>query len=87
MEQVLCVGSYARNDWGVGSDLDLIVVLSGTTMSSVQRHAQYAPEGLPVQADLWVYTRDEWDALAKRAPQLRCRLDNEGIDLTSTPVR
>jgi len=30
-------GSYARGDWGVGSDLDLIVILNPMTLSRIKR--------------------------------------------------
>ena len=83
VEQVLCVGSYARNDWGVGSDLDLIVVVREAPPSAADRYARYCPEGLPVPADLWVYTRREWDALPSAAPHLWRRLTRETLDLTS----
>ena len=27
VQEILCIGSFARNDWGFGSDLDLIIVM------------------------------------------------------------
>jgi uncharacterized protein len=54
-------GSYARGDWGVGSDLDLIAVV-GESADPVHRRARsWAIETLPVPADLLVYTAVEWD--------------------------
>ncbi len=85
VESILCIGSYARNDWGVGSDLDVIVLLSDTSLSPVQRHARYYPQGLPVPADLWVYTRPEWEDLSTQAPHLWRRLQREMLDLASEP--
>ena len=85
VEQVACVGSYARGDWGVGSDLDVIIVLTETTLSSAQRYARYYPDDLPVPVDLWVYTRKEWDGLPTRSPHLRQRLQRERLDLASSP--
>ena len=82
VELVLCIGSYARNDWGVGSDLDVIIVLSDTDLSPVERHARYAPQGLPVPADVWVYTRAEWEDLPSQSPHLWKRLQHEMLDLT-----
>lgn len=81
VESILCVGSYARNDWGVGSDVDIIVVIRDTILSPLQRRERYDPQGLPVPADLWVYTCSEWEALALRAPQLWRRLQGEWLDL------
>jgi predicted nucleotidyltransferase len=51
-------GSYARGDWGVGSDLDVIIVVSGD-----DRVSGWSTAGLPVHADVLVYTSREWESL------------------------
>lgn len=51
------IGSYARGDWGVGSDLDIVVVTSGGPGSRI-RGAEIAE--LPVPADLLVYSESEF---------------------------
>ncbi|MBM4035810.1 MAG: nucleotidyltransferase domain-containing protein [Planctomycetes bacterium] len=56
-------GSYARGDWGVGSDLDLIIVVEASDVPFEQRSAQWDTTALPVPADVLVYTRAEWEAL------------------------
>ncbi len=81
VEKVGCIGSYARGDWGVGSDLDVVVILTESDLSTEDRYRRYYPDHLPVQADLWVYTRDEWTDLEARSPQLRSKLDAEWLDL------
>ena len=86
VETVLCVGSYARGDWGVGSDVDLIVRIRESTESSLQRRLRYEPTDLPVPSDVWVYTRAEWNELAVRAPHLASRLAREMLDLTAGAV-
>ena len=83
VRQVLCIGSYARGDWGVGSDVDLIVLLADCELSPAQRYEKLYPSGLPVQADLWVYTSAQWDLLRARARHLWRRIQHEAIDLTA----
>jgi len=56
-------GSYARGDWGVGSDLDLVMVVEASEEPFERRSAPWDTSGLPVPADLLVYTRREWEAL------------------------
>ncbi len=56
-------GSYARGDWGVGSDLDLIVVVEASELPFERRAARWDATRLPVPADLLVYTRGEWETL------------------------
>jgi predicted nucleotidyltransferase len=57
-------GSYARGDWGVGSDVDLIVVVEGSPLSFDRRAAGWDATRLPVPADVLVYTADEWERLS-----------------------
>jgi predicted nucleotidyltransferase len=56
-------GSYARGDWGPGSDLDLVVIVRHSDEPFAGRAARWDATGLPVPADLLVYTEDEWDGL------------------------
>lgn len=64
-------GSYARGDWGVGSDLDLIVIVENAGEPFERRSTRWDTTELPVPAELLVYTKSEWDSLD---PQSRfCR--------------
>jgi uncharacterized protein len=53
-------GSYARGNWGVGSDVDLIVLLRETREPFIERARAFDATRLPVPADVLVYTDDEW---------------------------
>ena len=59
-------GSYARGDWGVGSDVDLVLVVERSGVAFERRAAGWDATGLPVPADVLVYTRAEWAALPGR---------------------
>lgn len=59
-------GSYARGDWGVGSDLDLIVIVDESERPFEMRGGTLDTRLLPVPADVLIYTRDEWDGLQGR---------------------
>ncbi len=54
-------GSYARGDWGVGSDLDIIVIVESSSESFERRAACWDTSELPVPADLLIYTLAEWE--------------------------
>lgn len=56
-------GSYARGDWGVGSDLDVVILVTATDAPFSQRAVKYPYERLPVPADVLVYTPEEWESL------------------------
>lgn len=59
------LGSYARGDWGVGSDLDLLVILTDSVTPLPRRGAEFDTTSLPVPVDLIVYTVEEWQALRR----------------------
>lgn len=59
-------GSYARGDWSVGSDLDLVVVVERADEPFNRRSIRWDTSRLPVPADVIVYTREEWESLLAR---------------------
>lgn len=59
-------GSYARGDWGVGSDLDLIIVVETAEEPLARRAAQWDVTELPVPAEVLVYTKGEWQTLNRQ---------------------
>mgnify|MGYP001575289187 CR=1 FL=1 len=56
-------GSYARGDWGVGSDVDLVILVQRSDDPPFRRAANWPAERLPVPADVFVYTPEEWAAM------------------------
>jgi hypothetical protein len=60
-------GSYARGNWGVGSDLDLVIVVDHIAVPFVSRGASWDTTDLPVPTDVLVYTCAEWDRLQQTA--------------------
>lgn len=56
-------GSCASGDWGVGSDVDLIAIVARAERPFPERPLDFDLSGLPVPADLVVYTDAEWRAL------------------------
>lgn len=81
VRRVLCVGSCARGDYGVGSDLDVIVIVADAPVSLVERRRLYEPTAIPVPTDVTVYTDAEWSLIESRSPQLWRRLSGETIEL------
>ena len=59
------IGSYARGDLGVGSDLDLIIILKSSNQPFWRRALELPLPDLPVPADILVYTVDEWQSLGE----------------------
>lgn len=59
-------GSYADGAWGVGSDLDLLAVVATAARPFVARGRDWDLTGLPVPAEILVYTEPEWAAVVAR---------------------
>jgi uncharacterized protein len=72
-------GSYARGDWGVGSDVDLIVVIDTSSSPFGQRTVPSGAVRLPVQADHLIYTREELATVLERGGRFADTLRKEVI--------
>ena len=72
-------GSYARNDWGVGSDLDLVAIVGESMEPFFRRALTWDLNSLPVPADMVVYTVDEWDRLRERGGRFARMLVEETV--------
>jgi hypothetical protein len=72
-------GSYARGDAGVGSDLDLIAIVRDAAEPFERRAAGWDVTGLPVPAEVLVYTEAEWDALQGRGARFAAVVEAEAL--------
>jgi predicted nucleotidyltransferase len=60
-------GSYARGDWGPGSDLDLLIIVKQAEELFERRAIRWDTTDLPVPAEALVYTAREWESVAARS--------------------
>lgn len=56
---VVLFGSFARDQFGVGSDVDLLLILEASPLPFLDRIAVYGPERFPVDIDVFPYTLEE----------------------------
>lgn len=56
---VVLFGSLANGRLSVGSDVDLLVILSGSDDPFLERLHLYVPERFPTDVDVFPYTLDE----------------------------
>ncbi len=64
------IGSYARDQWGVGSDLDVVILVARSEEPFHRRLLDVSDEGLPVPADLLVFTEAEMDKMRQEGSRL-----------------
>lgn len=84
-EAILLYGSYARGDWGVGSDADLLALVRSSETPFERRSLDWDLGSLPVPGQLLVYTREEWARLRDRGARIVGTVEDEGIWLSGSP--
>jgi hypothetical protein len=72
-------GSYARDDWGVDSDLDVIAIVSKTAEPFERRTLEWDLTSLPVPAEIIVYSLPEWEQLEQGISRIFRMLDRDAI--------
>jgi predicted nucleotidyltransferase len=72
-------GSYARGNWGVGSDLDLIAVVDDSREPFERRSLHWDLQEMPVPAEILVYTAAEWEALQSKDDKFSRMLAREVV--------
>ncbi|CAK6692228.1 hypothetical protein BBFGKLBO_01193 [Synechococcus sp. CBW1107] len=77
LEAVGVFGSYGRGDAGVGSDLDLLLVLRQCELPIWERLRPWDTADLPLATDLLVYSRQEWESLPQWNPKLAATLERD----------
>ena len=73
------LGSYARGDWGPGSDLDVVVITEGELPPIGERARGWDTGSIPVPVDLLLYSRGEWSALLDRSPRMAEVVSREAV--------
>ena len=75
-------GSCARGDWGVGSDVDLVLVLDDAAAAA---EARVDTTELPVPADVLVFAEAEWRARLLRRDRFAEVLRSETVWVFGPP--
>lgn len=78
-------GSYARGDWGVGSDLDVVALVADSELSFAERPMAWDLLSLPVPAEIVIYTLVEWQELKEEGARLVETIDREVVWLYLSP--
>lgn len=78
-------GSYARGDWGVGSDLDVLIVVDESHQPFMQRSLVWDTSALPVPTDVIVYTQQEWMAMARQNSRFYREAERQAVWVFERP--
>ena len=81
VRRVLLFGSLAVGQAVPGSDADLLVILSGSDRSFLNRIPLYTPDGCPVGVDVFPYTQAEIESLTATGNWFLRRALREGVEI------
>ena len=79
-------GSYATGDWGVGSDLDLIVLVESSDRAFERRSVDFIPDDIPVPCEVLVYTREEWERMKAEGAKFARTVEEEAVWIFNRPA-
>lgn len=72
-------GSLAKDCFGVGSDLDLIVIIKDSSLPFEERATTWDFDALPVPTDILLYTVKEWQVMRKKGGRFVDMIDKEAV--------
>lgn len=81
IERVVLFGSMARGGTVPGSDVDLVLVLSGSDQQFLDRVPLYTPDRFPVGIDVFPYTQAEIRSMLSEGNFFVRRALGEGVTL------
>lgn len=81
IEQVILFGSLASGTPVPGSDVDLLIVLSGSDHPFLERIPAFLPTGVPVGMDVFPYTREELERMKEAGNVLILDALRRGVSL------
>lgn len=77
-------GSYARNEAGVGSDLDVVMIVASSDEPTYRRSLQWDFRAIPIPVEVLVYTLAEWQQFAANPTRMYTTLMQETVWLKKT---
>lgn len=72
-------GSFAKDNWGVGSDLDLIAIIQDSSIPFERRSLALNFDTLPVPTDILIYTTKEWQDMRKKGGRFVDMIEKEAV--------
>jgi predicted nucleotidyltransferase len=80
VRRIILFGSFARQDFGVHSDLDLLIVLSSSDVPVRERIAEFLEECSVYPTDVFPLTEAELDARLQSGDPFWTQAVREGIE-------
>ena len=65
LHEAILFGSYAKNNYSPGSDIDLAIVADDLPANATERYAMFKETVLGLDLQPFVYTKQEWNEMIK----------------------
>lgn len=82
-DRIILFGSHARGE--PAGDIDVVIIKKTTERFLDRLKAAYERWGLPVAADILVYTPTEWDQMIQEERGFIMRVVKEGREIYAQP--
>jgi len=79
--RVAYFGSYATGRWGVGSDLDILILVDSSEEPFERRGLQFRTSEIPVPCQVLVYTLLEWNRMLREGCRFARSVEAESVRL------
>jgi predicted nucleotidyltransferase len=77
--KIYCFGSICRGTWGVGSDLDIAIIIKKTTVPFISRASLYNSSAISVPTDILVYTQAEITKLSREKSRFMDEIEKRSL--------
>ena len=77
--KICCFGSICTGKWGVGSDLDILIILKQTTEPFISRARLFDTSAISVPTDILIYTQPEIAALSLKKNRFMDEIEKNAV--------
>lgn len=78
LHEAILFGSYAKDNYSPGSDVDLAIIADGLPAKATERYAMFKETVLGLDLQPFVYTKQEWDNMIKSSTSFPSEIRRHG---------
>ncbi len=78
LREAILFGSYAKNNYSPGSDVDLAIIADGLPAKATERYAMFKETVLGLDLQPFVYTKQEWNQMIKSSTSFASEIRQHG---------
>ncbi len=86
IHQAILFGSYAKDNYSPGSDIDIAIIADGLPTDQGKRFAMLKETVLGIDLQPFAYSREEWEKMLKTRSSFAREIVKHGKVLISRPV-